>query len=73
MLSFCWGSRYKKSNIIWSHLTEKYPVSGCPKKLQADRVVCDTLLLIEIDELRSMSKQHARSGIIDFTELDEDN
>ncbi|CAK9179347.1 unnamed protein product [Ilex paraguariensis] len=49
------------------------PMSGCPKILQAERVVCDPLLLIEIDEMRSMSKQTTRFDVIeDFTELDEE-
>ncbi|KAL8512243.1 hypothetical protein ACS0TY_018626 [Phlomoides rotata] len=49
------------------------PVSGCPKKLQADRVVCDPLLQIEIDEMRSLNAQRARDDVIeDFTGLDEE-
>ncbi|KAJ4726369.1 E3 SUMO-protein ligase MMS21 [Melia azedarach] len=48
------------------------PVAGCPKKLQASKVVCDTLLLVEIDEMRRMSKQSARTDVIeDFTALDD--
>lgn len=48
-----------------------YPL-GCPKKLQASKVVCDTLLLVEIDEMRRMSKQSARTDVIeDFTALDD--
>lgn len=47
--------------------------SGCPKRLRADRVVCDPMLLVEIDEMRSMSKQSGRADVIeDFTALDED-
>ncbi|KAA8526804.1 hypothetical protein F0562_008967 [Nyssa sinensis] len=50
------------------------PVAGCPKILQAERVVCDPLLLIEIDEERSMNKQSARPDIIeDFTELEDED
>uniref|UniRef100_A0A5B7BW82 Putative E3 SUMO-protein ligase MMS21 isoform X1 n=1 Tax=Davidia involucrata TaxID=16924 RepID=A0A5B7BW82_DAVIN len=50
------------------------PVTGCPKILQAERVVCDPLLLIEIDEAHSMNKQTARPDIIeDFTELEEED
>ncbi|KAK6134550.1 hypothetical protein DH2020_031720 [Rehmannia glutinosa] len=69
---------YEKKPIM-QHIRSKVaqgrcPVAGCPKKLQADRVVCDPLLLIEIDELRSMSKQHARDDVIeDFTQLDEED
>lgn len=49
------------------------PVAGCPKILKAQRVLCDPFLLIEIDEVRSMSKQNARPDAIeDFTALDED-
>ncbi|GAV63908.1 zf-Nse domain-containing protein [Cephalotus follicularis] len=49
----------------------KCPVTGCPK--MAIRVVCDPLLHAEIDELRTMSKQTARPGVIeDFTGLDEE-
>ncbi|KAF8409178.1 hypothetical protein HHK36_005252 [Tetracentron sinense] len=50
------------------------PVAGCPKILQAGRVVCDPLLLIEIDEMRSMSKQTAIPTVVeDFTELDDED
>ncbi|XP_059443339.1 E3 SUMO-protein ligase MMS21 isoform X1 [Corylus avellana] len=51
----------------------KCPVAGCPKMLQAQKVLCDPLLLIEIDEMRTMSKQTARTDVIeDCTELDEE-
>lgn len=44
-------------------------LSGCPKILQEDRVVCDPLLRIEIDEMQAMSKQTATRDIIeDFTD-----
>ncbi|KAK7244233.1 hypothetical protein RIF29_39052 [Crotalaria pallida] len=47
------------------------PMSGCPKILRADKVVNDPLLLIEIDELRKMTKE---SDIVeDFTMLGEDD
>ncbi|KAL6529700.1 hypothetical protein OROGR_015323 [Orobanche gracilis] len=51
---------YEKKPIM-RHITSKSvqgscPVAGCPKKLQADRVVCDPLLLIEIDEMRTVGK-----------------
>lgn len=46
----------------------KCPVSACPNVLLAERVVCDPLLHIEIEEQRSMSKETARPNIIeDFT------
>ncbi|OVA11217.1 E3 SUMO-protein ligase Nse2 (Mms21) [Macleaya cordata] len=49
------------------------PVAGCPKILQAGRVVCDPLLLIEIDEMRSINNQTVRPSVVeDFTELDEE-
>lgn len=49
-------------------------LSGCPKILKAQRVLCDPFLLIEIDEVLSMSKQNARPDAIeDFTALDEDD
>lgn len=49
------------------------PVAGCPRKLLAEKVKCDPLLLVEIEELRvSMSRQTAPTDIIeDFTERDE--
>ena len=35
--------------------------------------MCDALLQIEIDEMKSMSKQPGRTDVIeDFTELDDD-
>ncbi|KAG8386359.1 hypothetical protein BUALT_Bualt03G0140700 [Buddleja alternifolia] len=50
------------------------PVAGCPKRLRADRVGCDPLMLIEIDEMRSLNKQNARADAIeDFTGLDEED
>ncbi|KAI3888763.1 hypothetical protein MKX03_013931 [Papaver bracteatum] len=51
----------------------KCPVAGCPKILQAERVVCDPLLLLDIDEYRSTNIQTARPNMVqDFTELEED-
>ncbi|KAM3396041.1 E3 SUMO-protein ligase MMS21 [Capsicum galapagoense] len=47
------------------------PVAGCPKILKAQRVLCDPFLLIEIDELMSMSKQNRPDAIEDFTALDD--
>ncbi|PSS05837.1 E3 SUMO-protein like [Actinidia chinensis var. chinensis] len=42
------------------------PAAGCPKILVAERVVCDPLLLVEIDEMRC--KQSARTDVVeDFT------
>ncbi|MCL7040491.1 hypothetical protein MKW94_023204, partial [Papaver nudicaule] len=51
----------------------KCPVAGCPKVLQAGKVVCDPLLRIDIDEYRSTNIQTARPTMVeDFTELEED-
>lgn len=51
----------------------KCPITGCPKILQADRVVCDPLLCIEIEEMKAMSKQSGATNIIeDFTDLNEE-
>lgn len=50
------------------------PIAGCPRILQASKVVCDALLLIEIEEMKSMSKQTARTEVIeDFTALDDED
>ncbi|KAL4308932.1 hypothetical protein GQ457_01G004310 [Hibiscus cannabinus] len=59
-------------NFIKSnHGNVKCPESACPKMLQAKRVVCDPLLLFEIEELRTSSRQAARAdGIEDFTEAE---
>ncbi|KAL0362659.1 UNVERIFIED_CONTAM: E3 SUMO-protein ligase MMS21 [Sesamum calycinum] len=69
---------YEKKAIM-QHIRSKVlqgrcPVTGCPKKVLADRVVCDPLLMIEIDEMRSMSKQRTGADVIeDFTQLDEED
>jgi hypothetical protein len=48
--------------------------SGCPKMLQAQKVLCDPVLLMEIDEMRAMSKQTAMTDVIeDCTALDEED
>ncbi|KAF5728043.1 E3 SUMO-protein ligase MMS21 [Tripterygium wilfordii] len=50
------------------------PLAGCPKILQASKVFCDPLLLVEIDEMRAMSKHNTRTEVIeDFTALDEED
>lgn len=44
-------------------------LSACPKIVIADKVVCDPLLRVEIEESRAMNEQTARTNIIeDFTE-----
>ncbi|XVE80073.1 hypothetical protein DITRI_Ditri14bG0110100 [Diplodiscus trichospermus] len=49
----------------------KCPVAACPKVLQAKTVICDPLLLFEIDEQRSLSRQTARTDVIeDFTQME---
>lgn len=49
-------------------------MTACPKILEAKKVVCDSLLLIEIEELRSMSKRNANTEVIeDFTALDQED
>ncbi|TXG66841.1 hypothetical protein EZV62_008116 [Acer yangbiense] len=49
------------------------PIAGCPRILRATKVVCDAFLMIEIEELKSMSKQTARTEVIeDFTALDDE-
>ncbi|XP_073006539.1 E3 SUMO-protein ligase MMS21 isoform X1 [Typha latifolia] len=49
------------------------PVAGCPKILQAARVVCDSLLHIEIDELRSAENTNLHPTVVeDFTEVDDE-
>lgn len=45
-------------------------LSGCPRNLQRDKVVHDPLLLVEIEEMRSMSKEYTRATEVeDFTDL----
>lgn len=56
--------------LYFAHCINQNSVSGCPKILQADKVVSDPLLLIEIDEMRRMNKE--TDAIEDFTMLDED-
>ncbi|EPS60534.1 hypothetical protein M569_14272, partial [Genlisea aurea] len=66
---------YEKKGIM-QHIRSKAggsrcPVAGCPKVLVARRVVCDSLLLIEIDEMRSVNEQRAKECMVeDFTAED---
>ncbi|XP_076904722.1 E3 SUMO-protein ligase MMS21-like [Bidens hawaiensis] len=47
----------------------KCPMAACPKIIIADRVVCDALLHIEIEESRAMNQRASKPNIIeDFTE-----
>ncbi|XP_020235911.1 E3 SUMO-protein ligase MMS21 [Cajanus cajan] len=64
---------YEKK-VIMQYLRSKQqrgqcPISGCPKILQADKLVQDPLLLVEIDEMRKMNKE---TDVEDYTMLDED-
>ncbi|XP_027342579.1 E3 SUMO-protein ligase MMS21 isoform X1 [Abrus precatorius] len=64
---------YEKK-VIMQYLKSKQhrgrcPISGCPKILQADKLVHDPLLLVEIDEMRKMNKE---TDVEDFTMLSED-
>lgn len=57
---------------IWSSQISHF-IPGCPKLLRADRVVCDPLLRIEIEEMKATSKQTGPTNIIeDFTDLNEE-
>ncbi|XP_020527818.1 E3 SUMO-protein ligase MMS21 isoform X2 [Amborella trichopoda] len=48
------------------------PVAGCPKILEGERVTCDPLLRIELDEMRARSNRTTESHLVeDFTELDD--
>lgn len=49
------------------------PVAGCPKILEQQRVVCDPLLQVEIDELRFQGNQTTQPTVVeDCTGFDED-
>ncbi|KAF9588667.1 hypothetical protein IFM89_014388 [Coptis chinensis] len=66
---------YAKKEVMHFIKTKKpiplCPVAGCPKILQAGKVVCDPLLLIEIDEARTTSNQNTQPAVIeDITEQD---
>ncbi|KAF8716206.1 hypothetical protein HU200_026484 [Digitaria exilis] len=68
---------YEKEPVmhyIRSKKPPQCPIAGCPRILQVGKVVCDPLLLIEIEELRSSEPpaQNA-TNIEDFTPLDEDD
>lgn len=64
---------YEKKAIMQyirsKHGQSKCPVAACPKIVIAERVVCDPLLLVEIEESCAMNEQNSRPQIIeDFTE-----
>ncbi|KAL9665667.1 hypothetical protein QQ045_021088 [Rhodiola kirilowii] len=50
----------------------KCPVAACPRVLASSKVVCDPLLLVEIDEMRRSLTNQAGRPIEDFTALDEE-
>lgn len=67
---------YEKDPIIHyirSKKSPKCPIAGCPRVLQVGKVVCDSLLRVEIEELRS-SGPAARNAtnIEDFTDVIDD-
>ncbi|XP_004961221.1 E3 SUMO-protein ligase MMS21 isoform X2 [Setaria italica] len=69
---------YEKGPVfhyIRSQKPPQCPIAGCPRVLQIGKVVCDPLLLIEIDELRSSGPAAPNAtNIDDFTDLlDEDD
>ncbi|KAJ3670755.1 hypothetical protein LUZ60_008181 [Juncus effusus] len=67
---------YEKEPILHYIRTNKpprCPMAGCPKVLQVARVICDPLLQVDLDELRSAETATARQTFVeDFTELDDE-
>lgn len=67
---------YEKKGLmhyIGSNARAQCPVAGCPKMVEKDRVTCDPLLSVEIEEMRAMSKQTVGRAVIeDFTEVYEE-
>ncbi|CAL9193464.1 E3 SUMO-protein ligase MMS21-like [Musa acuminata AAA Group] len=67
---------YEKDPIMHYIRTKKphpqCPVAGCPRILQLGRVICDALLPIEIDEMRSVKGIADATAVEDFTEVDDD-
>ncbi|CAL9096499.1 unnamed protein product [Musa acuminata var. zebrina] len=67
---------YEKDPILHYIRTKKphpqCPVAGCPRILQLGRVICDALLPIEIDEMRSVKGVADATAVEDFTEVDDD-
>ncbi|KAG6513709.1 hypothetical protein ZIOFF_024045 [Zingiber officinale] len=60
---------YEKEPVIHYISTKKphprCPVAGCPKILQVGQVLCDTLLTIEIDEMRLASATNINSTMVE--------
>ncbi|KAI3989354.1 hypothetical protein MKX01_026937, partial [Papaver californicum] len=46
--------------VVLHYIKKERPPASCPKILQADRVVCDPLLRVDIDEYHSTNIQTAR-------------
>ncbi|XP_062094464.1 E3 SUMO-protein ligase MMS21 isoform X2 [Humulus lupulus] len=67
---------YEK-NAVMDYIRRKQqaarcPVAACPRILHPKKVVCDPLLRIEIEEMRTQFKGTATEVIEDFTELGEE-
>lgn len=66
---------YEKDAVMQYMRSErKCPVAGCPNRnLQSERVIRDQLLLVDIEELRVMTKETGRDEVIeDFTNTDDE-
>ncbi|KAK8953938.1 E3 SUMO-protein ligase MMS21 [Platanthera zijinensis] len=68
---------YEKDPVMHYIISKKpkapCPVAGCPKFLQEERVICDPLLRIEIDEIHAASKSNEPvTNVHDYTEIDFD-
>ncbi|KAK1321016.1 E3 SUMO-protein ligase MMS21 [Acorus calamus] len=75
MLSMDCKHIYEKKAILHYIKTKRpqpqCPVAGCPKVLQAERVSCDPLLQIEIDEMRSRGESGRTEMVEDCTGIDD--
>ncbi|KAL5230327.1 hypothetical protein ABZP36_029103 [Zizania latifolia] len=61
-------------HYIRTKKSPKCPIAGCPKVLQVGRVICDSLLHVEIEELRSSGPSALNAtNIEDFTDLGDDD
>ncbi|KAG8086416.1 hypothetical protein GUJ93_ZPchr0010g11253 [Zizania palustris] len=61
-------------HYIRTKISPKCPIAGCPKVLQVGRVICDSLLHVEIEELRSSGPSALNAtNIEDFTDLGDDD
>uniref|UniRef100_A0A7N0V881 SP-RING-type domain-containing protein n=1 Tax=Kalanchoe fedtschenkoi TaxID=63787 RepID=A0A7N0V881_KALFE len=67
---------YEKTAIMQYIMTKragaKCPVAACPRVLTSAKVLCDPLLLVEIEEMRRSKSNQADRSIEDFTALDEE-